>query len=166
MSPSAASPFRTASILALVALASAAVWAGLTGMDKGALWIGAPTVALTTLAAARAGLPAMAPRIAGLPAFAAAYLVELGRSAVDLALRLSRRDPDFTPGLVAYRVRLRGEGARAALMNAVSLTPGSLSVSLRGEWLIVHSLDGDRPDVREALTRLENLVAHLYGEAA
>jgi multisubunit Na+/H+ antiporter MnhE subunit len=166
MSPSAVSPLRAASILAMVALASGAVWAGLTGMDKGAVWVGAPTVALTTLAAARAGLPAMAPRLVGIPGFTAAYLVELARSAIDLALRLSRRDPGFAPGLVAYRVRLRSEGARAALMNAVSLTPGSLSVSLRGDWLIVHSLDGDRPDVRESLTRLENLVAQLYGEGA
>jgi multicomponent Na+:H+ antiporter subunit E len=89
----------------------------------------------------------------------------LARSAVDLALRLARRDPDFAPGLVAYRVRLRGEGARAAFMNAVSLTPGSLSASLRGDWLIVHSLDGDRPDVRASLSTLESLVAELYDEA-
>ena len=152
-------------MLALVALASGAVWAGLTELGKGAMLVGAPTVALTTFVAARTGLPAMAPRLAGLPAFAALYAVELARSAVDLGLRLARRDPDFAPGLLAHRVRLRGEGARAALMNAVSLTPGSLSVSLRGDWLIVHSLDGDRQDVRDSITRLENLVADLYGEA-
>jgi len=156
---------QSAPRLALIALLSGVVWAGLTGMGKGAIWVGIPTVALTVLVAARAGLPAMTPRLAGAPAFAALYLVELARSAVDLALRLARRDPEFTPGLVAYRVRLRGEGARAAFMNAVSLTPGSLSVSLRGDWLIVHSLDGDSPDVRESLTTLESLVADLYGES-
>ncbi len=166
MSAGAASLARTALILTSIALAAGGVWIGLTDLDMGALWIGAPTVALTTVAAARAGLPAMAPRLGALPAFALLFLAELASSAAALALRLVRRDPGFAPGLLAHRLRLRGEGARAAFMNAVSLTPGSLSVSLDGDELIVHSLDGDREAVRAALADLEARVARLYAETS
>jgi multicomponent Na+:H+ antiporter subunit E len=155
---------RKAAGLIVVALAATAVWLGLTGMDAGALWIGAPTVALTVAAAARAGLPAMLPRAVALPGFALLFLTELFRSAAALALRLARRDPGFRPGLVTHRMRLRGTGARAAFMNAVSLTPGSLSAALRGDRLTVHVLDGDTPQLRAELAVLEARVAELYGE--
>lgn len=158
------SPLRHTLSLAVIALAAAAAWLGLTGGGKGALWVGAPTVALTVLVAARAGLPAAAPRLAAVPGFLAMFAGELAQSAIDLARRLLRSDPGFTPGFIHHRLRLRGDAARAAYMNAVTLTPGSLSVRLRDDVLIVHSLDGDRRAVRASLSALEAQVARLYGE--
>lgn len=156
---------RNAPGLAAVTVAASAAWIGLTGADPGALWIGAPTVALAVVAAARAGLPAMLPRARFAPGFALLFLSELFRSATGLALRLLRRDPGFAPGVVVHVMRLRGQGARAAFMNAVSLTPGSLSAALHGDRLTVHVLDGPTAQARAELAVLEARVARLYGEA-
>ncbi len=158
------SSLRLALNLAVIALAASAAWLGLTGGGKGVLWVGAPTVVLTVLVAARAGLPAAAPKAAEVPGFIVMFAGELAQSAIDLARRLLRADPGFSPGFVNYPLRLRGDAARAAYMNAVTLTPGSLSVGLRDDVLVVHSLDGDRRAVRASLSALEAHIARLYGE--
>jgi multicomponent Na+:H+ antiporter subunit E len=162
--PSARPASHRALGLLAIAGAAALAWGGLTGFEAGAWWVGAPTVALTTAVAAAAGLPAMAPRLQAAPRFAMGYAVELGQASADLARRLTRRDPGFAPGLLTHRLRLRGEGARAAFMNAVTLTPGSLSVELTGDDLLVHALDGDDPATRASLNALQSDVADLYGE--
>jgi multisubunit Na+/H+ antiporter MnhE subunit len=150
--------------LLAVAGAAALAWGGLTGFEAGAWWIGAPTVVLTTAVAAAAGLPEMAPRLHAVPRFTLGYAVELGQASAELARRLTHRDPGFAPGLLTHRLRLQGLGARAAFMNAVTLTPGSLSVALTGDDLLVHALDGDDPATRASLNALQNDVADLYGE--
>ena len=45
------------------------------------------------------------------------------------------------PCLVRFRTDLRTEPARVALANSITLTPGTLTVSLEGNDLLVHALD-------------------------
>jgi multisubunit Na+/H+ antiporter MnhE subunit len=148
----------------LLATASlAAIWLGLTGGEVRALVIGAPVVALAVLAAERTGGARYLPLLRPLPGFLWRTGVEIARSAWDMARRILARDPGFAPALVAYPLRLRGEGALAAFMNAVTLTPGTLSAGLTDDRLAVHALDpGAETD--DALRALEARVARLYGE--
>jgi multisubunit Na+/H+ antiporter MnhE subunit len=149
---------------ALATLGLGAIWLGLTGGEARALVIGLPVVSLAVMAAEAAEGGRYLPALWRLPGFAVRFGAEIAVSAWDVTRRVLARDPAFRPGLMRYRVRLQGEGARAAFMNAVTLTPGTLSAGLAGDALTVHALDPS-PAVTQSLLRLEARIAGLYGEA-
>ena len=45
------------------------------------------------------------------------------------------------PVLVTFRTNLKTETARMILANSITLTPGTITVSLEGDQLVVHCLD-------------------------
>ena len=45
--------------------------------------------------------------------------------------------------LVWFRTDLKEEGTRLTLANSITLTPGTVTVSLKGNYLCVHALDED-----------------------
>jgi multicomponent Na+:H+ antiporter subunit E len=47
----------------------------------------------------------------------------------------------INPGVVHFRTRLRSEIARVVLTNAITTTPGTITVMLNDDHLIVHWLD-------------------------
>ncbi|MFP4211842.1 MAG: Na+/H+ antiporter subunit E [Alkalispirochaeta sp.] len=47
----------------------------------------------------------------------------------------------INPGVVHFRTRLRSDIARVALSNSITLTPGTISVLIDEDHLIVHWLD-------------------------
>ena len=48
---------------------------------------------------------------------------------------------EVEPCLIRFRSDLRTEPARVALANSITLTPGTLTVSLEGNDLLIHALD-------------------------
>ena len=50
---------------------------------------------------------------------------------------------EVEPCLVRFRTDLRSEAARVVLANSITLTPGTLTVSLEGNDLLIHALDRD-----------------------
>jgi multicomponent Na+:H+ antiporter subunit E len=48
---------------------------------------------------------------------------------------------DITPRIVHFRTRLRSDLARVALANSITLTPGTLTLDLDEDHLVVHWLD-------------------------
>lgn len=50
---------------------------------------------------------------------------------------------EVEPCLVRFRTDLRSEAARVALANSITLTPGTITVALDGNELLVHALDRD-----------------------
>jgi multicomponent Na+:H+ antiporter subunit E len=160
--PTGAPPPRRG-VFSVAVVVGLAAWMALTAGDLSSLIIGLPTVLAAASVAVTAGLGAAAPRLGALLAFLPLFAVALLTSAWGLARRVLARDPQFRPGMVAWRLRLVSDGARAAFMNAVSLTPGTLSASLDGDVLSVHVLDTTE-DVGPSLALLERQVARLYGE--
>lgn len=69
---------------------------------------------------------------------------------VDVALRAIAPTPRLTPGYVEVEFRLREEPARVFVANAMSLMPGTLSVSLHGDCLRMHVLDTGTPNLERA----------------
>jgi multicomponent Na+:H+ antiporter subunit E len=75
---------------------------------------------------------------------------------------LSRRMP-LDPCSVRFRTELRSPLARTTLTNAISLVPGTLTVDIQGQEILVHAL---APDQLEDLVsgRLQNKVAGVFLE--
>jgi multicomponent Na+:H+ antiporter subunit E len=65
-------------------------------------------------------------------------------------------DPDFTE----YGVSLPDDGSRVMLAAVISLLPGTLSVRLSGDRLLVHVLDRSLP-AHETLRELERRIGEL-----
>lgn len=48
---------------------------------------------------------------------------------------------EVEPRLIKFRTDLKSDGARVALANSITLTPGTITVALEGEQYQVHCLD-------------------------
>ena len=57
-----------------------------------------------------------------------------------IRLSLSVRN-EVDPVIVRFRTDLKSRAARVALANSITLTPGTITVSLEGNKLVVHCLD-------------------------
>lgn len=56
------------------------------------------------------------------------------------------------PGIIKVRTGLKSRMGRLMLANSITLTPGTLTVELKDEWLYVHCVTLDTPDDIEAAT--------------
>ena len=95
------------------------------------------------------------------------FFSELVKSNFRLAaIVVSPRLP-INPGIVKVRTRLKSRMGRLMLANSITLTPGTLTVELDGEWLYVHWVDIESEDVEAATASIvagfERYLEVLYG---
>jgi len=72
----------------------------------------------------------------------------------------------INPGVVHFRTRLRSDIARVALSNSITLTPGTISLLIDDDHLIVHWLDARTTHSRYAYEliakRFETLLRRIW----
>lgn len=66
------------------------------------------------------------------------------------------------PELVRIKVKLQGETARYLLANSITLTPGTVSVKIEGQDLLVHSIS--RKTTEGLKGDMEARIAKVFGE--
>ena len=77
---------------------------------------------------------------------------------------------ELEPALVTFRTTLQSESARVLLANSITLTPGTITVSLDGDEYMVHCLDKslgigiDTSVFVQMLTKMEELAADYIKE--
>ncbi len=102
--------------------------------------------------------------------FAVLYLWEVVRSTANLAWLVLRPKIDLHPRFVEVPLALEGEFPRFLFACLVSMTPGSLSVSLDSESgvLCVHLLDVEDPKVSVSAlkSRIEEPLLRIFGQPA
>lgn len=101
------------------------------------------------------------------PAYAAFFLKELVKSNLKLAgIVLSPALP-LRPGIVKVRTKLKSRMGRLLLANSITLTPGTLTVELDGEWLYVHWVTVESEDIDAATASIvsgfERYLEVMYG---
>ena len=67
-------------------------------------------------------------------------VVEIFKANIAVTKLILAPDIDIEPCLVRFRTALKSTAARAALANSITLTPGTLTVSLDGDEILVHAL--------------------------
>jgi multicomponent Na+:H+ antiporter subunit E len=142
------------------------VWCVLTEGELSAAPFGVPIVILA-LAASAALAPEPAPRwsVVGLLRFGLAFVTGSLRGGVDVAVRALSPRLALDPAIVRYPLRLEPGPARLLFMGALSLMPGTLSVTAEGSSLLVHVLSARGGDlVLRQLETLEGHVAQAFGE--
>ena len=83
-------------------------------------------------------------------AFVTVFLVELFKSNIDVALRVLNPRLPIRPGIVKVTTSLHSSIARIILANAITLTPGTLTVETAGEHFYIHWIDVSAGDIEAA----------------
>lgn len=68
-------------------------------------------------------------------------IVEIIKANLSVVHMILNQKEEMEPVIVKFRTRLRTENARVMLANSITLTPGTITVSLEGDELTVHCLD-------------------------
>jgi len=95
------------------------------------------------------------------------FFKELVKSNIQIATIVVSPDLPINPGIVKVRTKLKSKMGRLLLANSITLTPGTLTVELEGEWLYVHWVNMETEDIDAASERIvagfENYLEVMYG---
>ena len=69
------------------------------------------------------------------------FLVALVRANLDVAARVLSPSLPIRPGVVAVHTGLQSDLGRLILANSITLTPGTLSVDIQGDTILIHWID-------------------------
>jgi multicomponent Na+:H+ antiporter subunit E len=69
------------------------------------------------------------------------FLIALIRANFDMARRVLSPSLPLRPGVVEVKTQLRSSIGRLILANSITLTPGTLTVDIRGETILIHWID-------------------------
>lgn len=73
--------------------------------------------------------------------YPAVLLKEIVKSNIALVKRVWRPQIEVKPRLVRFRTPLKSPVSRELLANSITLTPGTITVTLEGDEMAVHCLD-------------------------
>lgn len=81
--------------------------------------------------------------------FLITFFIALVKSNFDVARRVINPKLPINPGIVAYKTKLKNRTAKVFLANAITLTPGTLTVDIIDDELFIHWIDviSDNPEV-------------------
>lgn len=95
------------------------------------------------------------------------FLAELVRSNLHIARVVLTPSLPITPAIVKVRTRLKSPMGRLLLANSITLTPGTLTVELDGEWLYIHWVNAEATDIDAATASIvagfEKYLEVMYG---
>ncbi len=92
------------------------------------------------------------------------FLWECIKANFDVAYRVLHPTLPIHPGIVRIDTQLENPTARALLANAVTMTPGTLSVDLVGDTLYVHWINVTTRDRAEATEKVAGRFERLLGK--
>lgn len=95
------------------------------------------------------------------------FFKELVKSNFKLAAIVLSPSLPIKPGIVKVRTKLKSKMGRLMLANSITLTPGTLTVELDGEWIYVHCVTVDSTDIEEVTAQIvagfESYLEVMYG---
>jgi multicomponent Na+:H+ antiporter subunit E len=85
------------------------------------------------------------------------FVWEMAKANIDVALHviLGNLRP-IKPGIVKVRTRLKSEMGKVFLANSITLTPGTLTVDLKDEYLYIHWIYVRHKDIEKATQAIVN----------
>ncbi len=95
------------------------------------------------------------------------FAKELVKSNINLARIVLSPALPLNPGIVKVRTRLKSHIGRLLLANSITLTPGTLTVHIDGEWLYIHCVTVESADIEAATAAIvsgfEDYLEVMYG---
>ena len=100
--------------------------------------------------------------------FIPVFLWECLKANIEVAYRVIHPSMPISPGIVKVRTKLRSESGLTFLANAITLTPGTMSVDIDGEngYLYIHWINVQEKGVEEAsrviLSKFESILTKIF----
>lgn len=95
------------------------------------------------------------------------FFKELVKSNFKLAKIVLSPSLPIKPGIVKVRTKLKSRMGRLMLANSITLTPGTLTMELDGEWIYVHCVTLESTDIEQATAQIvagfESYLEVMYG---
>jgi multicomponent Na+:H+ antiporter subunit E len=99
----------------------------------------------------RLGLPPLgAKRLLFLFAYLVVLAFEIVRANLDVAYRVLHPAMPIRPGVVVIKTRLTSDIAKMILANSITLTPGTFTLDVVGDRLLIHWINVRTDDIDEA----------------
>lgn len=95
------------------------------------------------------------------------FIIELIKSNLDVARRVLTPSLPINPGIVEVKTKLKSKIGRIILANSITLTPGTLTIEIKGDRLFIHWIDVESEDINEAtkqiVQKFEKYLEVIYG---
>jgi multicomponent Na+:H+ antiporter subunit E len=92
--------------------------------------------------------------------------VEIAKANIDVAWRIIHPRMPIHPGIVIIKTELKGNIAKMALANSITLTPGTFTMDILGDQLLIHWIDVKTTDAVKAQAmigeRFEKYLKHIF----
>ena len=83
---------------------------------------------------------------------------EIIKANFDVAYRVIHPKMPIKPGIVVIKTRLKSDIAKMILANSITLTPGTFTLDIIGDELLIHWINVKTEDIDEAT----NLIGHRF----
>lgn len=94
------------------------------------------------------------------------FLWECFKANLDVAYRVLHPKMPIKPGIVKVKTSLKSEVARTMLANSITMTPGTLSVDIDGQYLYIHWIYVRATEAEEVsrmiVSKFEPLLARIF----
>ncbi len=138
---------KLAHALTLLFLLTAAwlLWSGHYTFEHGLLAVFAVgsivfTLWLTLRLERVSGTQSSWPRVLGLARYLPWLTLEIVKSSLTVARLILHPKMPISPGLVRVRATQKTDLGRSIFANSITLTPGTITLDIRGEHVLVHAL--------------------------
>jgi multicomponent Na+:H+ antiporter subunit E len=148
------------------------LWVLLTPKDMQEIWVGLAVSALVVIFTLRLE-PVLGDLRLTPKAFVYAviylfvFIKELIVSNLDVARRVINPKLPIKPGIVKVKTKLNSNIAKTILANSITLTPGTLTVDIKGEYLYIHWIEIQHEDLEGAtqdiVTKFEKYLEVIFG---
>lgn len=95
------------------------------------------------------------------------FITAMIKSNIRLAAIVLNPALPINPGIVKVRTKLKSKMGRLLLANSITLTPGTLTLELEGEWLYIHWVTTESADIDAATQSIvegfEHYLEVMYG---
>jgi len=99
----------------------------------------------------RRGLGIFSPRrLVHLLIYVPVFFWEMIKANFDVAYRVVHPRMPIRPGIVAIKTELKTDIGKLFLANSITLTPGTLTMDVRGEYMFIHWINVKDEDVEKA----------------
>jgi len=97
------------------------------------------------------GLPPLsARRLVFFLVYLAVLLLEIIKANLDVAYRVVHPRMPINPGIVVIKTGLKSDLGRMILANSITLTPGTFTLDVRGDSLLIHWINVKTGNIEEA----------------
>lgn len=90
------------------------------------------------------------------------FLKNIILSNIQISKRILRKDMRLAPAIVAVKTDLKSDWKKLLLANSITLTPGTLTLDVKGDMLYIHTIEYDKEKSKEEIIReFQDVIARI-----